>query len=174
MSVKLKNWRGDTLVEVLLSMALLTLILLTTWGLTNRSTQSGINSRKRIEMVNQLKEQAEILKSKYSDGSLPTDLSATIPPIQPSNTTGTDIPDNPCDSVNFSATNPAASSQAFHFNDAAVLTSNRKAVKNNDSYVWLQWVSGSGYRDFYVRGCWQTVGGSQKTDNSQFVVRLNQ
>src|SRR5690606_4025240 len=59
--------RGDTLVEVILALAVLNAILFISWGITNRSTQQGLNARRRIEMVNLLKEQAELLKAGYAN-----------------------------------------------------------------------------------------------------------
>lgn len=158
-----RSQRGDTLVEVLLSMSLLTLILLTTWGLANRSTQAGLNARERIEMVNQMKQQAEILKSKF----------ATNPGANPAAgvAASTNLANPPCTGITFTS---AAKTRTLHFNDSAARVDNLlKEVRVNEAYVWVEWANNTSYWDFYVRGCWKTVGGTQKRDSSQFIVRLN-
>ena len=40
------NSRGDTIIEVLLSMTLLTLIMFTSWGLVNRTTRISLDAGK--------------------------------------------------------------------------------------------------------------------------------
>lgn len=168
-----KNKRGDTIIEVILAMTLLTLILFTSWGLVNRSTQASLAARQRIEMVNELKEQAEILKAKYAESQ---DAGETIENYlslsSVANQSGTSY-----DDTSFCAQpdNIGGGSDAgFHFNANATIAENGKDVHNDQSsFVWLEYITRSSYTDFYVRGCWSTSGGQQKTDNSQFIVRLN-
>lgn len=166
--------RGDTIIEVLLAMTLLTLILFTSWGLVNRATQLNLAARKRIDMVNQLKEQAEILKVKYASnkGSLVTMTDELK--VQASNAA---VPVSTNYKTNFCSQPEnvgGASSAGFHFNTSAeAVNQGKKIDENGSSFVWIERVNGSGYSDFYIRGCWLTSGGQQKTDNAQFVVRLN-
>lgn len=172
MPVKVSE-RGDTIVEVILAMALLSMIIFIAWGTTNRATQISTNARKRVVMVNALKEQAEIIKSVYRQ---PNGSTASIIDSLPE----TDEPaPNPCNDANMSAS-PTTIASAFHYKTDGINVSapdtNYKVVEGDDgARVWIQYVNDpeGRYVDFYVRGCWFTLGGSEQLDNSQFIVRLN-
>lgn len=168
---------GDTLIEVLLSLTLLSLILFTSWAIVNRSSQISLASRKRVVMVNQLKEQAEILKSLYATNK--TDVTgSSLPTVSDSDIASNNaIPADPCGSRGSdSAINPDA---AFHFSSATADPS--AGVKSDvgdvkQEAVWIQANGGSakGYIDFYIRSCWVSGSGAQqKDDSSQIIVRLN-
>lgn len=170
---------GDTIVEVLLAMSILTLILFTSWGLVNRSTQLSLAARQRVDMVNQLKEQAEILKSKFAETGSSKDvtdyLSGTQPGQSAVSSAGSSYSDNFCqDDVEV-----LGNGNRFYFNENAQYVKPGVKDVNGDptAKVWVEYnntgVAGN-YVDFYVRGCWLTNGGRQKTDNAQFVVRLNE
>jgi hypothetical protein len=164
------NCSGDTIIEVLLAMTVLTLVLFTSWGLVNRSTQLSLAAQKRIDMVNQLKEQAEILKSKYA--AVGGDLSKLNAEI--SKSAGVSNPEYGQD---FCIDDPSVldSGGRFYADSDAEFKSGTKSV-DGDKYskVWIDRSSDrGGYSDYYIRGCWLTSGGNQKTDNSQFIVRLN-
>jgi hypothetical protein len=163
------NRSGDTIIEVMLAMTLLTSFLFIAWGITNRSTQIGINSRKRIEMVNAMKEQAEIIKAQYASGGYQVD--DLISSIQ-ATTLGLD--ENPCDSTG------VTSSNIFYFTGSTAgikKETSKKAQPDVNNSIWVQYKPAPGtdpeYYDFYIRSCWQTTGSSQNTDSSQFIVRLN-
>lgn len=168
---KLSN-QGDTLIEVMLALSVLTLLLMTAWSLTNRATQISTAARIRTNMVNELKSQAELLKSQrtlagFSD-AMPPDLAA----IQ--------VQSNPCDYFTASTPLHEASSHppdSFYYNvngSNPALESGSKTVGGNvNSRVWIQRVNSDGFIDFYVQGCWRTSGGVNTLDNSIFVVRLN-
>lgn len=160
---------GDTIIEVMLAMTLLTSFLFIAWGITNRSAQMGINSRKRIEMVNAMKEQAEIIKAQYASGGYKVDN--LISSVQ-ATTLGLDK--NPCDPDGVTMSN------VFYFTGSATgvhKETNKKSQPDADNSIWVQYMPEAGtdpqYYDFYIRSCWQTTGSSQNTDSSQFVVRLN-
>ncbi len=168
MSSRKQGQSGDTLIEVLLAMTLLSAILFITWGLINRSSQISLAARQRVVMVNALKEQAEILKTRFpiqsdkSFGSAPTLLTANM--------------DNPCDDSRGSSgqVNGATPTGSFHFNTSAQPALSTRSIPGyNSNRVWIQHKVGVGYIDYYVRACWQTSGGRQIEDNSQFIVRLN-
>lgn len=171
-----KNIFGDTIVEVLLAMSILTLILFTSWGLVNRSTQVSLAARKRVEMVNQLKEQAELLKYKYqkNDGD-GANLLAELqqPPISSSSNNSLAylyINDEFCsEPASLSSTN------RFYIDSKLNYQVGTKPFNDDlDARTWIEYKDVFGeYTDFYVRGCWRTPGGKQKLDNSQFIVRLN-
>lgn len=166
-----RNNRGDTIIEVLLAMTLLTLILFISWGLVNRTTQISLAARKRVEMVNQVKEQAEILKATYAANGGKINSSLALGP-----TSINDYDDAFCSNPDVVGLNPTG---AFHFDSGTVKRDIPKLVENNPgSKVWIQRNAGSGagvdqYTDFFVRACWQAVGSQQQTDNVQVVLRLN-
>ena len=168
----LRNQKGDTIIEVLLAMTLLTLILFTSWGLVNRSTQISLAARERVVMVNQVKEQAEILKTKYAsvDGKL-DDLISSINSDIPGDltTSSTDYQDEFC-TESVTSTGRVGS---FHFTPSAKADIPSKKISPSE-WVWIEYVPGTGYTDFYIRACWLTAGGQQKADNTQLIVRLNE
>lgn len=166
---KLKNSHGDTIIEVMLAMTLLTSFLFISWGITNKATQIGINSQKRVEMVNAMKEQAEIIKAEYAKNGYSVD---TL--IDPVAATNTGLDKDPC------TNDGVAGNNTFHFaNESGNLNklAQKKLVPNVENALWVQYKPSSGsipdYYDFYIRACWQTVGSAQNTDNAQFIVRLN-
>lgn len=169
---------GDTIVEVLLAMSILTLILFTSWGLVNRSTQLSLAARQRVDMVNQLKEQAEILKSKFAETGSSKDVTDYLakPEGGSVNNSGAQYNDT---SFCIDDVSVIGSGDMFHFDDSAQYQKGAAKDVNGDptAKVWVEYnntgVAGK-YVDFYVRGCWLTNGGRQKTDNAQFVVRLNE
>lgn len=170
------NSRGDTIIEVLLSMTLLTLIMFTSWGLVNRTTRISLDARKRIEMVNQLKEQAEILKSTFvekngSSAEIVTELQDSSVGVSQSASLSYDEPF--CKESEL--TNPSIGSKFFFKEDTGKYEKGAKppAEGDNSSRVWVEYASGTGYTDFYVRGCWASGGSQQTLDNSQLIVRLN-
>lgn len=178
------NIRGETIVEVLLAMTLLTLILFSAWKLVNRSTQLSLTARKRTEMINQLKEQAEIIKNIYATNQ------GAMTEFETKVTEGTkpepNLQYNPdfCEESYLAlGATPPTNSFYIAYDDSALGEKLKKTLGpkkvngNQGSLIWVQWKDGNGpdgkYYDFYIRGCWYTSGAQQKTDNAQFVVRLN-
>lgn len=174
---------GDTIVEVLLAMSILTLILFTSWGLVNRSTQLSLAARQRIDMVNQMKEQAEILKSKFAETGSSKDITDYLSGTQPGqsavNNAGSDYAD-----TGFCIDDVAGlgNGNRFYFNETAQYVKPGIKDVNGDptAKIWIEYSNTDDtqttgpFVDFYVRGCWLTNGGRQKTDNAQFIVRLNE
>lgn len=170
------NHKGDTIIEVMLAMALLTAFLFISWGITNKSTQMGINARKRTEMVNAMKEQAEALKAMYvQNGSSVTTI------IDRVGRTTNGLDEQSCNPDALSGATDNENGTNFHYaqNGTSIdKIHQKKQLPDENNRVWLQYQPESGdtptYYDFYVRACWQTVGSAQNTDNAQFIVRLNQ
>ena len=186
MRIKSSVQTGDTIVEVILAMSLLTLILFTSWSAVSRATQISSNARIRIDMVNQLKEQAEVIKAKRSSaGQDSTNFTALFNDVSITDTGN--ISSNPCDDITdtnggFKSIPDGAGSFYFKKDAANNVSLQPSAVKepNDSSRVWIQRKSGRDsatgitlYYDFYIRGCWLTSGGTQKLDNSQLLVRIN-
>lgn len=169
------NHKGDTIIEVMLAMALLTAFLFISWGITNKSTQMGINARKRTEMVNAMKEQAEALKAMYVQNGSSV---ATIIDRVGRTTNGLD--EQSCNPDALSGATDNENGTNFHYaqNGTSIdKIHQKKQLPDENNRVWVQYRPESGetptYYDFYIRACWQTVGSTQNTDNAQFMVRLN-
>lgn len=174
------NFKGDTLIEVMLALSVLSAILFISWAIVNRSSQISLAARKRVAMVNQLKEQAEILKDFYASNSnqvISKTFERTVPRLTVNNAPQ-DIPADPCGSRN--AAGQIAPLNAFYFTSEATTENGVKPNVNGSAQeaVWVQMnevgATPGGYIDFYIRACWQSGSGSQqKDDNSQLIVRLN-
>jgi hypothetical protein len=185
--MRLKNigQKGDTIVEVLLAMTVLSGILFTSWSIVNRASQISLASRQRVFMVDKLKEQAEIINSYYgvTDGRANVSI-GKLGNVQTTSVPQTSIASNPCaavqDAVTREFTTPVVGS--FYFNNSAVATAGVREVSTfGNAVIWIQRVpvneSGDAspeYNDFYIQSCWIAPGGNvQKEDNSKIVVRLN-
>lgn len=186
MSIKIKSQRGDTIVEVLLATALLSGILFTSWAIVNRASQISLAARQRVFMVDQLKEQAEIIQSYYGDTDGKAKVSRGEFGMESTNVAGIiNIENNPCDASRDQPTgeiNGNKPIQSFHFNESAKVEDGIRAIGSYDNAaVWVQRVtkdedgdSSPEYNDFYVQACWlSTGGGVQKEDSSKIIVRLN-
>lgn len=175
------NQRGDTIVEVILAMAMLAFVLFSSWAITNRASQLSLAARQRVVMVNQLREQAELLKSyKLSDV-------VVFNAIEKVGISA--LSDNPCKDIDMYKSDAEQVTgkldKAFNLviktevdgTKSLHTESGSKSVGDDSSQrIWIQKEvkdPRSGYSDFYVRGCWVTTGGTQKLDNSQFIVRIN-
>lgn len=161
------NNRGDTIIEVVLAMALLTSILFTSWSITNRATQISEAARERTLMVDQVKQQAELIKSQWSQDQA---FSNSIPA-----TSGLDP--NPCKK---SSGSPVGGQAWYLYVDSGnrITPSSPGSVLSvsgdSTKQVWVQKVAGTNYTDFWVRACWiNNSGQTQKEESSQLLLRLN-
>lgn len=166
-----EDQRGDTIIEVVLAASIITLVLFSSWALVNRSTQLSLAARKRIEMVNQIKEQAEIIQGAYADNQQTFNNNlVTYTDVTPEAT--------PCDGLNMNLAS-SVPSQSFYFGASGggiAVSSGFKSVKGDvNSRVWVQRQrnSAGGYTDYYIRACWLSGGSRQNTENSQVIVRIN-
>ena len=159
--------KGDTIVEVMLAMTLMTAFLFISWGITNKATQTGINSQKRVDMVNAIREQAEVIKAIYARSGYRVGTSLT-------NTAAVSLARDL--GVDACAANPS-SVKMFFFDASLNPVTGTKLMPDGSNRIWVQYKpekdSNPDYYDFYVRACWQTVGSAQNSDNSQLIVRLN-
>lgn len=174
-----RNQHGDTIIEVMLALALLSAILFTSWAIVNRSTQINLAARKRVEMVNELKEQAEVIKSLHPEIMQQGGLQKPDgQPVAPVLNVAADVSFNPCQTTR-DASGTLVPRQAFHINrQGEVADGVRASTGNAQAQVsWVQMASvgqADGYFDFYIRACWLAGSGSQqREDSSQIIVRLN-
>lgn len=162
---------GDTIIEVVLSMALLTSVLFIAWGITNRATIIQRAARERTQMVNEVKEQAELIKSQWATNSGFFNDVSEYPPVA-----ANQIDANPCSGSTTTAGQWYLRSDS---NSTAIepVENTRKSVDEvSDKQVWVQRVDhvADGYNEFYVRACWvNNSGTTNKTENSQVILRLN-
>lgn len=160
--------KGDTIVEVILAMALLTSVLLIAWGTTNRAVQIQQTALDRTTMVNAVKEQAEIIKVKWSKDPHFFDsyTSSVVSDL---------IDKDPCKETSYT--------NAWYLDagdDSLDLRTGVKTVNSDTTkHVWVRKVipnlsSGVPATDFYIRACWQSqVGGGQTDEHTQVLLRLN-
>ena len=183
MNIKL-NQKGDTIVEVLLAMAVLSAVLFGSWAIINKATQINAAARQRVVMVNQLKEQAEILKNMYAtDKNAVTNrtLHSTSNPIttvSSISTADTSLTVDPCDATNNGVVNGKNPTNPFYLDQISGVIQPVLSTKKLQTYpnakVWAQLNDNDtlGYMDFYIRACWETSD-RQAQDSSQIVVRFN-
>lgn len=166
--------RGDTIIEVVLSMALLTSVLFIAWSITNRASQIVAAGSDRVKMVNQVKEQSEIIKSQWAEESSRAQLLAY--------TAAGTLNTNPCvGSTSGGVFTPEGANVWYLAADGSGVqkVDGIKTVDDKPSFVYVQrkdgTLPGASYSDFYVRACWTNKSGStQKEESSQVIVRLNQ
>lgn len=72
------NQRGDTLVEVVMSLAILTVILVTSFNVANLSFRLGMQARERTQAANINQRQAELLRQ-YRDSYIAQHPDQTLP-----------------------------------------------------------------------------------------------
>lgn len=185
MSIGILNRRGDTIVEVLLATTVLSAILFTSWTVVNRASQISSAAQQRVYMVDQLKEQAEIIQSYYGANGGKVAASQGIFGAGVLTPVGTvsQVQDNPCDASRNSSTqetNGVNPQRGFYFDGNAELKGGMKVIdRYGNARVWVQRVAVSAggvsqYSDFYIQACWvSSGGGAQKEDNSKIIVRLN-
>jgi len=175
--IKTSNQRGDTIIEAILAMALITLVLFTTWSLTNRSSQLSLAARKRIVMVNHLKEEAEIIRG-WRDGAASASDFRNAPQLAGKSVAVGSVPVNPCDESR-SAVPPNSFNVSLNSSGGFDVTNNPKTVESDPtSQVWVQVeddpsATNKQYIDFYLNACWHSGGSVQKEENSQILMRLN-
>mgnify|MGYP007112974128 CR=1 FL=1 len=179
------NNKGDTIVEVPLATTVLSAILFTSWSIVNRASQISMAARQRVYMVDQLKEQAEIIESYYLNDDGKTAVSQGVFGASTlAAASGSDIKDNPCEASRTGADQPANSitpTKSYYFNEGAIVSSNMKSINSYDNArLWVQRVpvdaDSNGtidYNDFFVQSCWVSSGGTQQEENSKIIVRLN-
>lgn len=169
--------RGDSLVEVLLAITVLSTVIALSWLIVNRSLQISLVARQRVVMVNALKEQAEVIKALYASDETRSVIAGTgsASPVITSVTNQAEVATDPCNARKTGDT--FAPVQSFHFSSSAepVVGGKQNIGGYPGSALWVQrrHNSGNQYVDFYIQACWSTVGSINPTDSSQLIVRLN-
>lgn len=162
--------RGDTLVEVLLAMVVISVVIAGAYTLTNRATRINQLAFERTTAVSQLREQIEYIRGMQVSArdqvawtTLSTSYISSTPPSY--------VDCVPTSSVPFYA-DP---NQGYDSPSAI----NAYSGGDNDAYptdfykVWVEAYrpTGQDYVDFHVRACWQGAG-SGGQQRSALVLRM--
>ena len=162
---------GDTIVEVLLAIVLISVVIAGAYQATNSGLRIGQNAIERTQASEIGSGQAEALRSIR-------DLKATNPTmatlwtsISSKVTTNAPSP-NVC---NTGGGTPTGGSNPFWLNTATnPLTVTNGTTNSRYLKYWIEAYrpsAAAGYIDFYIHGCWQAVGES-KIQDTGIVVRL--
>ena len=173
------NNRGDTIVEVMLSMAVIGMVIGGAYTISNKSTQLGRLAQQRTQVNNLMRSQAELLKLfRDNDTHSTTDAWSTVM----SYVTGTtDAQTKPTKPVNCSTSigDRNETNNVFYIkSDNSIAkydpgTPDKGGDPTGQYQIWVEpYRSGAGYTDFYIIGCWQGPG-SYGQQQSFIVERLN-
>ncbi len=157
--------KGDTLVEVMLATAVLSMVLAGAFTISNRATRINQTANERTTVSNLMQREAELLKAAQHQDSVAfwngMNYEAAENKAFCDLSTGTDYGDN----------------AFFMQND---LTKTTLSPTGSDAYeidlydVWIEAVDADpndAYVDFFVFGCWEGIGG-QGEQSSGLVLRL--
>ncbi|RWZ79527.1 MAG: type II secretion system protein [Candidatus Chaera renei] len=181
---KLKGQRGDTLVEVLLAVGILSVVIVSATIMMNRGLQSAQAALEHSQVRAWVTAQAELLqyaRDSYvaappsSRGGYPASLWPQILSYQ--NSAGGDNC-QPGGNPFYLTFDPAAPSdqqvQVKAFNP--VTGSKPVSIASPGDGLWIEAVAGTstsiGYTDFFIRACWSPVSSSGPMQESKTVVRL--
>lgn len=162
------NNRGDTIVEVLIAIALVSAILIGAYSLSNKATQTNQLAYERSRAADFVKEQSEYLRAaRQENRTVWADI--TNANTHPLIATFYNCKTTPADN---NLTN-TLDGEFYLSGDASGLTVNDSVKVTNDLYyTWIaRKTDGDGYYDFYVYTCWEGMG-SIPHQSSGTVVRL--
>lgn len=169
--LKTRAQAGDTLIEVMLAIVVLSMVLTGAYQATNGGLRIGQNAIERTSASQTTSAQAEALRtlrdqhtSNATSGALWTSIMGKTTSITPSTT--------PCTGGG----TPTVGSNPFWINLGASSSSiDNGAQTQGYLKYWVEAYQPSGvtnYVDFYIRGCWQGIGASSGVQNTGIVLRL--
>lgn len=192
-----RNQKGDTIVEVLLASAILSLVLAGAFTLSNRATRLNQTAHERTVVSNLIQREVELIKaSSLQDGV--TGFWANFTAPSSIAFSAKDVNTAFCDSATGSA---PRFGNAFYMTDPVakpdptpdepikveLITEHpiTNAVEDNDTTdlfdIWVEAVDGLPttppssptvkYTDFFVYACWEGIGG-ETMQSSGLVLRL--
>jgi prepilin-type N-terminal cleavage/methylation domain-containing protein len=173
------NQAGDTLVEVLLATAILSMVLAGAFTISNRATRINQSAEERTQVSNLMQREVELLKAKHASNpdSLWNELDDTS--VEPWFAGTTERSTSFCGDTGAS---PSAGSFVVNTDltlkklDPASRSGYYTDYDDTDFFnVWIEAVDNgpaSSYADFFVYACWDGVGG-EGYQQSGLVVRLN-
>lgn len=169
--LKMRAQAGDTLIEVMLAIVVLSMVLTGAYQATNGGLRIGQNAIERTSASQTTSGQAEALRTlrdqhttNATSSGLWTSVMGKVTNITPSTT--------PCTGGG----TPTVGSNPFYLN----LGSGSSSVNNGtqtQGYLkyWVEAYQPNGvtsYVDFYIRGCWQGIGADSGIQNTGIVLRL--
>jgi prepilin-type N-terminal cleavage/methylation domain-containing protein len=163
---------GDTLIEVMLAIVVLSMVLTGAYQSTTSSLRIGQNSIERTQASNVMSSQAEALRTlrdqqgtNATAASVWNTVSSKVTSITPSTTV-----------CNTNGGTPTTGSNPFWINTSGTITSTDGTHTTGYLKYWVESYRASGattnYIDFYIRGCWQGIGNDAGVQNTGIVIRL--
>lgn len=184
------NQRGDTLIEVLLSIAIMSMVIVGGSILMNFGMQNAINSVEHTQVRNSIVGQSELLRYLRDNAEAGGNDNTSTTWNTQLRTGGSFVTTAPPTAVN--GCSPSGGRQAFYLTVAYNGEDNRPtitvrnypgSISDSRPYaipgrgMWLEGVASSSgverpYIDFHIRACWQGSGGGDYQQQSNTVVRL--
>ncbi len=160
---------GDTLVEVMLASAVLSLVLAGAFTITNKATRINQNANERTNVSNLMQREVEFIRASHKQD--PASFWGAV--------AGYEIGENTtfCDLT--SGTNSRMN--AFYMNDSLTNVpitfsgdGDMKDYNETDFFdIWVEPVDGGvTHADFFVYACWEGIGG-EGMQRSGLVLRLS-
>ena len=150
------NKRGDTIVEVMIATAIMSVVLISAYGLSARATRLNQSAYERSRAADFVQRQGELLRAVRDEKS--TTWNSIIDTNQ--------YPYEPyydCRNNQNSVDPGVAVAGAFHLDTDAsnnFIVVAGAAATDNLFHTWVtpKSIAGSDYYDFYVYSCWQGLG----------------
>lgn len=168
MRISRLNQHGDTIVEVMLAAAVLSMVLAGAFTISNRATRINQTANERTQVSNLMQREAELIRASFRDD--PDAFWATMETIDAGNrstvfcdlTTGTNVA---YDSAFWMSDSLNVSTISGTFSDAV-----------NDNFdIWVEPEQDpstpSRYADFHIYACWNGAGG-EGVQRTGLVMRL--
>lgn len=184
--------RGDTLIEVLLAIAILSLVTIGTFSLMNRGISESQNSLERSQVRTSINAQAELLTylrdqhaaaiaSGANPSVYPASLWSAITTKATNNTSATPSSYNQCSSVmpnSFSLRFDSAVNR-YSVDDFSAANLATPTLATPGAGMWIEPKASpvstnpayQKFIDFYIKACWDPIASSTK-QNMSSVVRL--
>jgi prepilin-type N-terminal cleavage/methylation domain-containing protein len=169
--LKMRAQAGDTLIEVMLAIVVLSMVLTGAYQATTGGLRIGQNAIERTSASQTTSAQAEALRtlrdqhtSNATSSALWTSAVGKVTSVTPSTT--------PCTGGG----TPTTGSNPFWVNlGASSSTVNGGTQTQGYLKYWVEAYQPNGvtnYVDFYIRGCWQGIGATAGVQNTGIVLRL--
>lgn len=160
---------GDTLIEVLMAIAIISIVIVGAYNITNQGLRIEQNAIERTQASQTISGQAEALRTIR-------DLAANGNTAAKANWT-TILSRTVTTAPNYATCAVSGNASPFYLDANSTTVVNTGTTISSASKYLTYWVeaqrspSSSSYVDFHVRGCWQAVGEANRQSIST-VVRL--
>lgn len=157
---------GDTIVEVLMAIVVISVIIAGAYQVTNQGLRIGQNAIERTQASEVSEGQAEVLRTLRDEQIISPESDGVWKNILDNFTTIT--------KPTYTACQPSSGSSPFYLTlDASNVNINSGTATDGYLQYWIEAYepSGADYVDFHIRGCWQGIG-DQGLQETGIVVRL--